>query len=581
MQQKIKLYAALACALVALAACGAPAQNSQTQAGNSSGLKFLISVPKNVSAKPLTGRVYVILAKAQKPDPRIQVLSPESSPPFFGVDVNALAAGSDAVIDASALGYPTRSLASLPAGDYYVEGLASVYMRYNRADGHTIWAPPQWGPQVFSVEPGNFYSPVQSVHIDPAKGGTISLRLTQVVSEKDIAGLLGGQGYDTDTPWVKHVRFKSAILSKWWGTPIYLGATVLLPKGYASHPNSHYPVVYNQGHYYQPVPWDFTTDAKTETPQSHAAGQREGIGTGYEFYQAWNSANFPRFLMVTWQHPCPFFDDSYAVNSANCGPYGDAIMKELIPFVESHFRVLPEPRARLTEGGSTGGWESLALLLQHPKFFGGAYVFDPDPIDFNAFQLVNIYKDPNGFYAPAENGAPSYARTFDREPNGQSLVTEKDLSVYEEVMGSKGRSEYQLDGWWAIFDPAGPDGYPAPLWNMRTGVIDKNVASYMRSHGYDLDAFMQQHWAQLAPLLDGKLKFVVGDMDSYYLNLAVYKTQDFLQSAKPDVHATFTFGRPMKGHGWHPMTWAQLMEEMAVQVRANTPAGESNAPWNY
>jgi hypothetical protein len=287
--------------------------------------------------------------------------------------------------------------------------------------------------------------------------------------------------------------------------------------------------------------------------------------------------------MVTWQHPCPFFDDSYAVNSANCGPFGDAITKELIPYIESHFRVLREPYARIVEGGSTGGWESFALQLEHPDFFGGAWVFDPDPIDFNAFQLVNLYKDDDAFFALSPDGGwETYPRPWERSAFGQALATNGQVSRYELVMGSRGRSQYQLDGWWAIFDPAGPDGYPLPMWNMRTGAIDRNVALYARDHGYDLDYYLQQNWHNLGPKLAGKLHFFVGDMDNYYLNLAVYRVQDFLRSASdPRSDATFTYGRPMKGHGWHPITWAQLLEGIARQVRHNAPHGANTAQWNY
>jgi Putative esterase len=547
-----------------------------------SGAAVAISFPASVRATAMTGRVYVIFTKTTKPDPRIQVLAPETSPPFFGLDVNALAPGQTTVIDANTPGFPLKSLSQLPAGDYYVEALANVYSEFHRSDGHTIWAHEQWDGQVFSLSPGNLYSAIQRVHFDPATPATLHLELDKVVSPNDIEALLGGEGYASDTPWVKHIRMLSPTLSKFWGTPIYLGATILLPKGYASHPNSHYPVVYNQGHFYQPVPWDFTTDRSTETPQAAQAGKRGGVGTGYEFYQAWNSPHFPRFLMVTWQHPCPFFDDSYAVNSANCGPYGDAIMNELIPYIDSHYRILRAPYARLLEGGSTGGWESLALQIMHPKFFGGAYVFDPDPIDFRRFQLVNIYDDTNAFEMLSPDGGwHAYQRPWSRRPDGQVLSTERQLSQYEETMGSKGRSGYQLDGWWAIFDPAGSDGYPEPLWNMQTGVIDRSIANAMRANGYDLGYDLRTQWPTIGRDLAGKLYFYVGDMDSYYLNLAVYEVEDFLKTAQPPFKGSFTYGRPMKGHGWHPMTWAQLLEQMASQVRRNTPNASSTAQWNY
>ena len=76
-------------------------------------------------------------------------------------------------------------------------------------------------------------------------------------------------------------------------------------------------------------------------------------------------------IAVTFQHPTPYFDDSYAVNSVNVGPYGDAVMDELIPEVEKRFRVIREPYARILSGGSTGGWEAAALQIFHPDFFGG------------------------------------------------------------------------------------------------------------------------------------------------------------------------------------------------------------------
>jgi Putative esterase len=524
----------------------------------------------------------VIFTKTTTPDPRIAVLAPESSPPFFGMDVSALQPGQTAIIDATTPGYPIKSLADLPAGDYYVEGLVNIYTQYHRADGRTIWAHEQWDGQVFSLSPGNLHSTVARVHFDPAAGTTLHLELNQVITPGETEDLLGGEGYSRDTPWIKHVRIQSPTLTKFWGAPIYLGATVLLPKDYAAHPRARYPVVYNQGHFYQPVPWDFTTDAKTETPEAAAAGKAEGIGTGYEFYQAWNSAGFPRFLMVTLQHPCPFFDDSYAVNSANCGPFGDAIMNELIPYVETHFRVLRAGYARLLEGGSTGGWESLALQVKRPTFFGGAYVFDPDPIDFRRFQLVNIYDDDNAFEIRSPGGGwHVFERPWSRRADGQTLATVRAVSRYEEVMGSKGRSGYQLDGWWAIFNPAGPDGYPEPLWNMETGAIDRSVATSMREGGYDLGYELRTKWATLGPDLVGKLHFYVGDMDSYFLNLAVYQVEDFLKSARPAFEGSFAYGRPMKGHGWHPMTWAQLLEQMAAQVRRNAPPGTNDAQWNY
>jgi hypothetical protein len=526
------------------------------------------------------GRVYVIVTKDPNDPPR-QLLEPSTSPPFFAKEVRNMKPGSSVTIDAETPGFPLDSLAQVPTGRYYVEGLIVIYTRYHRADGHTIWVPQQWSVAPASHEVGTLRSATEHVTLNPQRGISLDLSLNQPVESRYFEEANRPTGSGPNAPWIRHVRITSDILTRWWGAPFYLGATILLPKGYASHPNAHYPVVYNQDHFDDLNPWGFTADKRTETPQAIAEGRREGYGTGYEFFQAWNSAHFPRFIMVTWQHPCPFFDDSYAVNSANCGPFGDAIMHELIPYVESHFRVIRKPYARIVEGGSTGGWESLALQVQHPAFFGGAWVFDPDPIDFRSFQLVNLYKDSNAFDVPSPGGWQFFPRPWERTSQGQVVITNQSVSRYEEVLGSKGRSEYQLDGWWAIFDPAGPDGYPLPMWNMRTGTIDHSVVTYACDHGYDLSYYMKHNWSMLGPQLRGKLHFTVGDMDSYYLNLAVYRVQTFLESTtSPHSDATFTYGRPMKGHGWHPTTFAQLLEQMARHVKANAH-GDDTAQWNY
>lgn len=545
--------------------------------------RFEVSFPASVHAGPITGRAFVVVTRTNELEPRIQMLS-EAAPPFFGKDVSALAADQVITFDETTAGYPLRSLKDLPAGDYYVEALLNIYTEFHRSDGHTIWAHQDWIGELPTLAPGNLHSAAQKVHLDPASGFVIRLSLDKAISADEFSRskLLSSLAPAKETEWIKTVKFQSALLTKFWGQPMYLGATVLLPKGYDAHPDAHYPVVYNQGHFYQPIPWEFDPDPTKETPDAIAEEKRSGLGTGYEFYQAWNSDHFPRFIMVTFQHPCPYFDDSYAVNSANCGPFGDAVMNELIPYVESHFRIIREPYARVLEGGSTGGWESLSLQAYHPKFFGGAWVFDPDPIDFQRFQLLDIYKDDSAFEYRRPGAWLGSPRAWSRTPEGQVRSTVEDVSHYEDMLGPNGRSDYQLDGWWAVFSPVGDDGYPQPLWDMQSGEINRKVADYMRDHGFDLCQYIGAHWQEIGPDLVGKLHFYVGDMDSYYLNLAVYKMEEFLQTTtNPHYEGFFAYGRPMKGHGWHPMTWADLLRQISAEVSKNAPAGANVSDWNY
>jgi hypothetical protein len=545
-----------------LAGCGAP-----------QGPRFEISFPASVHGKPITGRVFVVISKKDTPEPRLQAGSWTLRSPFFGADVGQLQPGQPAVIDQATPGYPLKSLSGIPAGDYYVQALVNVYTECRRSDGHTVWVHlDQWEGQRFNRSPGNLYSAVQKVHLDANAGYDVKLSLDKVIPPVKVAA---------DTEWVKHIKIQSALLTKFWGQPIYLGATVLLPKDYDKHPNVHYPVLYEQGHFSLRPPLGFSTEPPSPEALKRAGGYGSFLTRGYDLYQNWTKPDFPRMIVVTFQHPSPYFDDSYAVNSANEGPYGDAILQELIPYLETHFRIIRKPYARVLSGGSTGGWESLALEVLHPDFFGGTWTFYPDPVDFRHYQVVNVYDDPNAFTVPGFDWSIP-ERPLQRTPEGQVLVTEREMSQMEAVLGSHGRSGQQLEIWEAAYGPVGADGYPKPLWNKQTGAIDHSVALYMRDHGYDLTYYLKTHWPQYGNQWTGKIHVWVGDMDSYYLNLAVYDLEDVLKGMKnPPANAYFEYGRPEKPHGWQPMSNAELVRIMADFITRHAPAGEQTRTWKY
>lgn len=527
------------------------------------GPTFLLTVPRAVHPRAITGRVYVILSRTQKPSLLDEVGSWEQETPFFGLDVSALQPGQAATIDAGTLGYPVRTLKDIPAGDYYVQMLVNVYTQFHRADGKAIWAHmDQWEGQQFNQSPGNLYSDIKKVHLDPAAGYSIRLEAAHVIPPVELP---------PDTLWVKHVKMQSKLLSQFWGAPIYIGATVLLPKDYDQHPNTRYPVIYEQDHFNLRPPLFM----QMEPPASGS----KNAEFRYQAFLAWSGNDFPRMIAVTFQHPTPYFDDSYAVNSVNNGPYGDAIMQKLIPYLEQHFRIIGEPWARVLMGGSTGGWESLALELYHPDFFGGTFTGFPDPIDFRHYQLVNIYQDANAFDAPGSSWQ-QHERPLMRTTEGQVVETERQMSQLEDVLGSHGRSCQQLEAWEAVYGPAGADGYPVPVWDKRTGAIDPKVAEYMRDHGYDLRAYAEKNWNRLGPQLTDKVFIWVGDMDNFYLNLAVYDMEDFLKK-HPETQAHFQYGRPEKGHGWFPWQPAEFIKLMADHIKQHAPAGSDVKSWNY
>jgi hypothetical protein len=254
--------------------------------------RFDISYDKSVAAGPITGRVILIIARSETPEPRFQI-GPNTTP-IFGVDVEGLEAGRAISIDQTTFGHPVESLSQLPAGDYFIQAVLNVYVKCERSDGRTLWVHWDMRGRFFNASPGNLYSDVRKVRLDPATGFKVALLLNRVIPSPDPP---------KETKWIKRIQIKSELLSKFWGIPVYLGATVILPKGYDEQADVRYPVVYAQGYLGSPA-FYFNEDP-------NSAKQQEGLRTssnvqpGYEFFQEWTSDKFPRFLLVTFVGPSP------------------------------------------------------------------------------------------------------------------------------------------------------------------------------------------------------------------------------------------------------------------------------------
>ena len=531
-------------------------------------VNFAVTLPAGAEG-PVTGRLIVVVSRTESPEPRLVIAI--NGPPAFGMDVEGLRPGAAAVVDGRADAYPVENLAALPAGDYWAQAVLIKYTRVTRSDGHTIWVPIPNGPRSFStMMAGNLYSRPVRLTVGADANQRVDLALTETIPVPPA---------EPDTQYMKRVRIRSEILSRFWGVPMYIGAEVLLPRGFEDHPNVRYPSVYTFGHF--GGPFNFTTDPATNTPGAQANARDANVRTGYEFSQEWLGDNFPRFVAITLDHPSPYFIESYALNSANNGPYGDAITQELMPYLEREFRLIREPYARIAEGASTGGWEALAMQVHYPELFGGAWVFNPDPIDFTRYQLTDIYKEDNMFTLKI-NDWITQEKPFRRSREGHPLVDLRTLAALEGMLGSKGRSYYQLGIWQTTHGPVGPDGYPVMLYDYKTGVINKDVVKYMRENGFDLSGYARDNWATLGPKLRGKLNFFAGEMDDFYLNLAVYRFEEMIaEVAGKDYPIRFEYGRPKKGHNWHHTDWAGVVREVADQVRKNAPAGAPVEQWNY
>jgi hypothetical protein len=480
--------------------------------------RFEVTISKRLPPPPSDGRLLVLIGHKKDLEPRFAV-DPENpkSAAVLGRDVKKWAAGAAIVVDADADAFPFDRLSQLPKVDYVVQAVLDVNHDFKGIDA-----------------PGNFYSEPIEATLDPAKGDVIPIQLTHE-SPADEA--------PAETEYIKYVRIHSDLLSKFRGRPVDLRAGVILPRGFDQDKGQRYPLRVHIGGY-----------------GTRYLDVRDDMEESSKFRKAWLAEDAPRMLMLQLDGAGPY-GDPYQVNSDNNGPYGDAVTRELIPYVEKKYRCIGQPYARVLDGASTGGWVSLALQVFYPDFFNGAWAHAPDPVDFRAFELINIYEDANAYV-----NKHGFERPASRDVDGDVRTTVRHECRLERALGLGGR--WELSGrdwgaWNAVFGPRGDDGLPKPLWNGATGQIDEDVLEHWRK--YDLRLRMEQDWVKLGPKLRGKLHIWAGEADDYFLNNAVHLLDGFLSAARPPFEGRITYG--MGGnHFWRGLTERGLLEEMAARV---------------
>ena len=559
----------------------------QTEVQGQQKLTVRISIPDSLSKEIRDGRMILMLSTKPSPEPRFSITDGPDTQLAFGKDVEDWKKGTAILFTGSEVGYPLSSLTEVPAGEYYLQALFHKYERCTLAAGHKVIVPMDRGEgQQWNQAPGNIFSTPVKIKITGKQSErfevTLQNRITAIAPPKD-------------TDWIKHISIKSKLLSDFWGRDMYLGAHVLLPKDWAKHPYVRYPLAIYHGHF----PHDFdgfrTTPADTTIPCVYSERFKLDCynhiqeNEAYDFYKLWSGPDFPRVIAVEIQHPTPYYDDSYAVNSAAQGPWGDAITYELIPYIEKEFRGIGQGWARFMYGGSTGGWESLAAQVFYPDEYNGCFAACPDPIDFRAFTVVNIYEDENAYILPS--AFKKTERPGMRNYLGHVSCTLKEVCQREVVLGEKCRSGQQWDIWEATYSPMNEEGYPKRIWDRTTGKIDRKVAEYWREN-YDLSYIMHRDWTVLGPKLRGKIRIYCGDMDNYYLNNAVYLTEERLEATKtPYYDGEVDYGDRAE-HCWNgdhtqPNAISRLryhrmfIPKWTKELVKTAPAGADLTSWRY
>ncbi len=465
------------------------------------------------------GRLYLFFSKNPRDEPRTQTWpSPVDPTAIFAKNINGFKSNEVLTIENPANWISTTDwkFDDIPKGEYYVQIVWDQDNQESRIDA-----------------PGNLYSETQKIVVDqPIK---LMLTLNQIIESRTI----------DSHPLVREIDFNSKLLSKWWNKPVNLKASILLPHGYDN--TKAYPIRYNVAGY------------------GGRYTRINGLVSYPEFINWWDSDEAPQIINVFLDGEGPF-GDSYQMNSENSGPYGDALINELIPHIEAKYRGTTTSTTRFVDGCSTGGWVSLGLQLYYPDFFNGVFSYSPDAVEFENYQLINIYKDKNAFVN--EFG---YLRPVMRNTDGEPMLSLKDFMQYENVLGSSNsylNSGGQFSAHTALYSPKGSNGLPKPLFDPLSGAIDSVVAQHWKK--YDFKLYAQEHWEELGPKLEGKIFIWMGDMDHFYLNSATRVFASFFKQTtnpKSDAEIVFT---PMAGHcsEYSHLTVLQMMQEKIEENEA-------------
>ena len=510
-------YSAVLCLFIVLIGCN-----------NKEASIFEITYDSKLGLEGYNGRLLLMITKDSLKEPRFQINDSNDTGIIVGKNVQQWKPNQKESFNSSLKAYPIEELDQLKSGTYFVQALFHKYDTFNLSNGHTVQLPMDQGEgQHWNTSPKNIYSKPIKIEYNKHGKSPIEILITEEIPPIEPI---------KDSKYIKHVKIKSELLSEFWGRPMYLQANVLVPHGFNKESKTQYPLMVFHGHFPKTI-GGFRTTPPTAPEKDTIFSTRFGI-TGYkyiqekeayDFYKNWVSDDFPRFIVIEIQHQNPYYDDSYAVNSANLGPYGDAITYELIPQIEKMFNGVGEGWGRFLYGGSTGGWEALAVQVFYPKQYNGCFAACPDPIDFRAYTVVDLYKDKNAYY---KSGTfRKILRPGMRDGKGHIKTQLIDMNRRELILGDKGRSGDQWDIWQAVYSPVGKDGYPKPIWDKLTGEIDHDVANYWKEN-YDLRHIMQRDWDKIGKDLEGKINIYCGDMDNYYLNNAVVLTEEFLESTK-------------------------------------------------
>lgn len=426
--------------------------------------QFKISYTPETFKGPFTGKLFLYLSKDNK-EPKSGNVGIEFFP-CMSVDAVNIKPGGFVVIDDKANSFPVK-LSDIERGEYYVQAVWDRNM----------------GGRAIAASAGNMFSKSEKVILTKDYTKTFNIICNQVIPEPAFK----------ETQFVKELKAPSTLLTSFCHKGMKANAAVMLKTVDAA-------VI---------LPDQYFKDPQRKFPVMFVAS---GYGGDYHFYSG-DSVTRSRpidtipCITVFLDGNCSLGHSVYA-NSDNNGPWGDALVKEFIPLLETKYRC---NGARFLRGHSSGGWTVLWLQSHYPTTFAGCWSSSPDPVDFRDYQKVNLYQGENLFY--------------DKDGNLRNVATvagvipwasSKQAYQAEQVI-YRGEQMHSFD---AVFSAKGPDGNPERICDPVTGAMNPKTFEHWKN--YDISLYLRSNWNNLKEDLDGKIRVTVGEQDNFLLNGAVH-----------------------------------------------------------
>lgn len=313
-------------------------------------------------------------------------------------------------------------------------------------------------------------------------------------------------------PRLQEFEITSRLLTEFWNRETKMRAWVLVPRDYDAQSSRSWPVAYLSG--------TFSATHKGNLD----------LASILNLFDVTNDPSMIWVFLDFWTPQGP----SLFADSTHNGPWGTALVTELIPALEQQYRMDARPSGRLLTGHSSGGWASVWLLTHFPETFGGAWATAPDPLDFTTFLTTDLYADKANMYVDESGRAKGVVRNRDG-----IVTTVADAVRLENVLAPQGGI---FQSWDWVFSPVDTSGNPSLLFDRVTGDVNPAVAAYWREN-YDLSVYIRQNWSRLAPVMNGKLHVIVGTDDDHYLEDSVYKLRDTMTALGADASFEFMEGK--------------------------------------